>query len=295
MKGTVFNIQRFCLHDGPGIRTTVFLKGCPLRCRWCHNPAGLSPNIQVQFLEDKCVGCARCASTCKCHTLAGAEHILNRADCRKCFECIENCPSGALSMCGEVMTAEELFSAVMADKDFYETDGGVTFSGGEPLLQSDFVREVAELVRQAGYTVTVDTCGEVPWEAFQTVLPVTDLFLYDVKAMEPELHKSATGVDNLRIQENLRRLDGCNKDIWIRIPVIPTVNDTVEEMTKIAELLTTLSTVKRVTLMPYHSLGNHQYKALGYVYPFDASLSVSDEQIAAFTDIFRQHGLLVKQ
>lgn len=294
MRGTLFNIQRFCLHDGPGIRTTVFLKGCPLRCKWCHNPAGLSPNIQVQFLEDKCVGCAKCVSACDCHSLAGAEHILNRADCRKCFECVESCPSGALTVCGEVMTAEELFSVIMADKDFYEDDGGVTFSGGEPLLQADFVREVAELVRKEGYTVTVDTCGEVPWEAFETVMPVTDLFLYDIKAICPEIHKNATGVSNGRILENLHRLDAYGKDIWARIPVIPTVNAMAEEMTKIAELLESLSNIKRVTLIPYHSLGHHQYKALGYVYRFDTSLSVSDGQIAEFTEIFTERGFYVK-
>ncbi len=294
MKGTVFNVQRFCLHDGPGIRTTVFLKGCPLRCRWCHNPAGLSPQIQVQLLEDKCVGCGKCVSVCGFHEFLGAEHVINRDDCRRCFACVDSCPVGALSVCGEIMSAEELLSVVMADRDFYENDGGVTFSGGEPLLQADFVREVAGLVRKEGYTVTVDTCGEAPWEAFEAVLPVTDLFLYDVKAIDSEVHKNATGVGNSRILQNLHRLDGCNKDIWARIPVIPTVNATTEEMTKIAELLALLSNIKRVTLMPYHSLGHHQYKALGYIYPFDATLSVSDEQISEFTEIFTRRGLTVK-
>lgn len=288
MKGTIFNIQRFCLHDGPGIRTTVFMKGCPLRCRWCHNPAGLSPKIQLQLLMDRCLGCGKCASVCACHTWDEAEHKLDRVACRQCFACTEACPGGALTVCGEHVTTEELFAKVMADKDFYETDGGVTFSGGEPLLQADFVGKVAALVRQAGYTVAVDTCGEVPWEAFERVLPVTDIFLYDIKAVDTHIHQRATGVGNTRIMQNLRRLDACQKEIWVRVPVIPSVNDSAEEMTKIAELVESLSSVSRVTLMPYHSLGHHQYKALGYVYGFDTTLSVGDEQLAMLKNIFTQ-------
>ena len=207
--------------------------------------------------------------------------------------CAKACPSGALQVCGSEISVDELVAAVMADKDFYEDTGGVTFSGGEPLRQYPFVAEVAKAIKAAGYTVTVDTCGEVAWEAFEAVMPHTDLFLYDVKAVTPQIHRHATGVDNTRILQNLEKLDGCGKDLWIRVPVIPTINASIQEMTQIAKLVAGLRHVKRVTLMPYHSLGHEGYAALGYTYGFDATLAVSDEEMVRFTDIFLQHGLTV--
>ena len=167
MTGIIFNIQRFCLHDGPGIRTTVFMKGCPLRCLWCHNPEGLNQKIQLQYFKDKCIGCGRCRNECECHVFTEQSHQVLFDQCTLCEKCVAKCPSEAISICGQKMTPDELLVKILSDKDFYGTDGGVTFSGGEPLLQADFIVEAARAAKKNGLTVAVDTCGYVPWQSIK--------------------------------------------------------------------------------------------------------------------------------
>lgn len=272
MNGTVFDIQRFSVHDGPGIRTTVFMKGCPLRCRWCHNPEGLSMSQGLQFFKEKCIGCGRCGDRTR---LADAE----------------NCPSKALSVCGRVLSEKEVFTEILKDRNFYSSSGGVTFSGGECLLQSDFVASVLSLAKSENIHTAIDTCGYVPWESIEKTLEYCDLYLYDVKCVTSDTHKAFTGVPNSLIIENLKKLSHTGKEIWIRVPVIPGFNDAVDEMTLIADLVSSLSGIKQVTLMPYHSLGESKYKTLGLTYQFDSSQKVSEDKLSFFKKIFEDRSL----
>ena len=265
MKAIVFDVKRFAVHDGPGIRTTVFLKGCNLRCLWCHNPEGLSGESQIAYYAHKCIGCGECVRICPsgAHFVTENEHVFERALCTACGRCAEVCTADAIAYFGRRMTAAEVLSLVTEDKDFYESSGGgVTFSGGECMLQADFLREILRLCKENGIHTAVDTAGDVPWASFEKVLPYTDLFLYDVKAATESLHKEGTGVSNARILENLTRLSDTGAEIIVRVPVIGGYNDTEEEMTKIASVLRPLR-IKSVELLPYHAMGEHKYKAIG--------------------------------
>lgn len=271
MTGTVFDIQRFSVHDGPGIRTTVFMKGCPLRCRWCHNPEGLAPQPQAQFFEEECISCGRCGGL---HTPQSA----NR------------CPTGALKLVGRAYSPAALLDEVLKDRDFYGSEGGVTFSGGECLLQADFIRHMLELLKAEGISTAIDTCGAVSWEAFAKVLPLCDTFLYDVKCANDCLHREYTGSGNHLILENLKKLSDANADIRVRIPVIPDVNDSQEEMAAIGALLRPLS-LHSVTLIPYHTLGKSKYKTLGLTPGYNTVKSVTEEQLRNLGAILEALGL----
>lgn len=267
MTGTVFDIQRFSVHDGPGIRTTVFMKGCPLRCRWCHNPEGLKKEIQVQFFKNECIGCGKCEG----------RHTLENTDI---------CPSGALVKCGRETDEKELLSEVLKDRSFYRDSGGVTFSGGECLMQADFVAEMLGLIKNEGLHTAVDTCGCVPPESIMKTVENCDLYLYDIKCVDRETHIRYTGADNRIILENLRMLSETGKRIWIRTPVIPGFNDSYEEITKIAETVRSLKGIEKVTLMPYHTLGKSKYETLGYSPAYETDRQIGKEELNGFRRIF---------
>lgn len=275
MKGVIFDIQRFSVHDGPGIRTTVFMKGCSLRCGWCHNPEGLRIEPQVQFFREHCIGCGRC----------GGERELQN---------VSQCPAGALKRVGEAYTPEQLLDEVLADLDFYGSDGGVTFSGGECLLQADFVGHMLQALKNRGVTTAVDTCGNVPWENIEKALPYCDTWLYDIKCADSENHRRYTGSRNERILENLEKLGRTGANIWIRVPVIPDFNDNLEEMKRIAAIASSVSGVSRVTLMPYHTLGKSKYATLGIVPGYDTDKTVSQSKLAEFKAVFADKGLEVE-
>lgn len=242
--GNIFNIQHFSIGDGPGIRTTVFFKGCNLRCAWCHNPESQSAKAEWMFYKEKCTGCGRCAA-------------LTEKDTD--FVCFQD----ARQICGKKYTADEILSEVIKDKSFYENSGGgATFSGGECLLQIEFLTEILKACKENGIHTAVDTAGHVPYETIEKILPYTDLFLYDVKCYDSEKHKQYTGVGNELILENLRRLLNTGVPVWVRIPIIPTVNDTVEEMQNIKLLLDSYGAPETVELLPYHAIGEHKYDAL---------------------------------
>ena len=241
-KAIIFDIQRNSFVDGPGIRTTVFFKGCNLRCKWCHNPESQSLKPQIMFCADKCTGCGRCRGI----TAADSDFI--------CF-------NDAKKICGREYTVDEVFAEVVKDRTFYENSGGgVTFSGGECMMQVDFLCEVLKKCKESGIHTAVDTAGNVPWEQFEKILPFTDLFLYDVKAFSEELHKDGTGVSNKLILENLKRLSG-RAEIIIRVPIIGGYNNNIDGLKDIAEFLKGIE-FSKVELLPYHSLGEHKYDAL---------------------------------
>ncbi len=274
MNGVIFDVQRFSVHDGPGIRTTVFMKGCSLRCRWCHNPEGLSPEPQLRYDRDRCIGCGRCGTRGK---LTDAE----------------GCPGDGLKICGSVVSEEEIAAEIAKDRAYYGDTGGVTFSGGECLLQADFVAAVLARVKAMGLHCAIDTAGFVPWSAIEKTLDGCDLYLYDVKCMDPARHKEYTGADNTRILANLKRLAGRGKEIWIRVPVIPGFNDTEREMTAIADLVQGIPAVTQVTLMPYHSLGVSKYRTLGLPEPFQPPRRITDQEMDAFRRIFVERNMNV--
>jgi len=262
MKGLVFDIQRCSVHDGPGIRTTVFFKGCNLRCLWCHNPESVNPFPELQKYPDKCIGCGQCIKACK------YEAVGNRQKCINCVECAEACFSRARILAGKYMELEEVLEIAERDKSFYmESKGGVTFSGGEPLLQKDFLREILKESKHGGLHTAVDTAGNVPWESIEEILPYTDLFLYDLKVMDESKHKEATGVSNKRILKNLKELGNRTTEIIIRIPVIPGINNSLKNMEETLDFIKDLKSIKSVELLPFHKLGESKYESLGIEYP----------------------------
>ena len=260
MNGLIFDIQRNSFVDGPGIRTTVFFKGCNLRCAWCHNPESQSALGEILFYKNKCTGCGRCA-----HVTAEDEDFI-------CF-------NDAKSICGKHTSLIDVLREVSRDKLFYASSGGgVTFSGGECMLQIDFLEKLMRECKLLGIHTAVDTAGHVPFEYFERIMPYTDMFLYDVKCIDSQKHKQFTGVSNELILENLEKLLRGGSRVWVRIPVIAEVNGTEEEMTKIRKFLETLGYPERVELLEYHALGNHKYAAMGKQPPMFSAPTEQDMQ-----------------
>lgn len=262
-QGTIFDIQPFSVYDGPGIRTTVFLKGCNLRCKWCHNPESWEMQPQLRFYPEKCMQCGACFQLCPsgAHRQAGNEHLLQRDACNACGICAETCYCGALQISGTQMTANNVFQRILADREYFSrSKGGVTFSGGEPLLQPVFLKALLAACKKAGIHTAVDTAGCVPYSHFEQLLPVTDLFLFDIKAADTRVHQLLTGAPNELILENLEKLTQAGKRVIVRIPCIKGAN--LDEMQGIAAKLAGLP-VSRVELLAYHKLGESKMEALG--------------------------------
>lgn len=264
--GRVFDIQRFSIHDGPGIRTTVFLKGCPLACRWCHNPEGISPDIQLSFLPERCVGCGACLKACPraAHLMEAGIHRLDRTRCRACGACAASCPAEALAIVGRDMTVRDVLREVLEDKPFYETSGGgLTVSGGEPMRQADFTEALLAEARASGLHTCLETSGFADGDRIRRLLPLVDLFLYDVKHTDAALHRAATGVPNGPILRNLRALHDAGARIRIRVPFIPGANDGEGNLEGLRALVRSLPRLDGVDLMPYHRLGAGKRARLG--------------------------------
>ncbi len=263
-KAVISDIKRFAVHDGNGIRTTVFLKGCPLKCVWCHNPEGISFQPQIAYYEHKCVGCGKCVKICppKAHEIKNSVHIFTRNLCIECGQCEEVCLGNALKLYGKEFTVSELMPLLLEDRDFYDhSGGGVTLSGGECLAQADFCSELLKELKKEAVSTAVDTCGFVAREALDKVMPYTDVFLYDIKAIDEDVHIKCTGQPNTVILENLKYLDRKNCKIEIRIPYVPGWND--NQIGKIADFLSKLKNIIRVRVLPYHNYAASKYEALG--------------------------------
>jgi len=263
MFGTVFNIQRFSIDDGEGIRTTVFLKGCPLRCIWCHNPESWSSDTEIFFYPESCIGCGACIDACKngCHIFDNI-HIFDRTHCFACGKCADVCPTAALKRVGQSMTVEEVMDIVRRDKAYYSKDGGMTLSGGEPLFQWLFSASLAKTARNEGINVTVETCGYATTEAFNLIIPYVNCFLFDIKATT-SYHKELTGVENGKILDNLSYLQENNSVVFLRCPIVPGCNDIEEHYEYIASLAKKHSCIKEIDLIPYHPLGITKSGQLG--------------------------------
>ena len=298
--GHIFDIQRFSIHDGPGIRTTVFFAGCNLRCFWCHNPESLKKEPQLQFFPVKCIGCGACRSICKRGVHAAAadgSRALLRELCAGCGECAKECCAQALAMSTREESAEEVIEVVLKDKPFYRENGGVTFSGGEPLLQIEFLQSLLRLAKSHGLNTTVDTAGNVPFERFESILPSVDLWLFDVKCADEEEHMKATGSSNRLILENLEKLCETGANVEIRIPTIPGVNASIEAMSEICGRIRAFAGENPkvgVELLPFHRLGGGKYEALGMSYKATELVPPSKEDLAIYRRIFEQGNIRVK-
>jgi len=258
VQGWVFDIQKFSIHDGPGIRTTVFLKGCPMRCAWCHNPEGIDRSPVLSFLPSKCIGCGYCFRACPrgAHRMEGERHVLDRAACRVCGACARECYAGALELIGRQVTVDEALAEVLSDRPFYETSGGgMTLSGGEPLYQIDFTEALLAAAKAEGVHCCMETSGYADWSCFRRVLPHVDLFLYDVKDADDARHRANTGVPLGPIRDNLRRLHDAGRPVLVRVPLVPGYNAFDDCLAGLAEMLAALPRLQGVELMPYHRLG----------------------------------------
>lgn len=288
----VAEIKRLTLHDGPGLRTTVFLKGCPLQCRWCHNPELISGAPRLLFHESLCSLCKECVRVCPAgvHSFAGCQHDIAREHCTVCGKCVEGCLQGALTVCGVEQTAEKVYETVRQDELFYRTSGGgVTVSGGEPLLCPEFVERLFTLAKRDGVSTALDTCGHVPFAAFSKVLPVTDLILYDLKGMDAALHKANTGSDNRLILENLARLGHTAVPLEIRMPVVPGLNDAEGEFGQAGAFLAKLPNLAKVKLLAYHSLAHGKYRAADIPDTMPDAEPPSPRQMEKLRGILRQY------
>ena len=294
LSGRVFNIQRYSLHDGPGIRTTVFLKGCPLRCWWCHNPESQDPRADIVYVNGRCVRCGGCGTACPLHNPVFDRTTDPDADrCIRCGQCVDACPTEARQLLGRETSLEQLFRELIRDEVFWdESGGGVTISGGEPLVQGEFVLELLQALKGRGIHTTVDTSGFVPRETLLATAPFTDLDLYDIKLIDARLHELYTGVPNRLILDNLAALAQIHNNLWIRVPVIPGINDAPEELAAIARLARSLPSVKQVNLLPYHNTACHKFGRLGQTYRLPDVKTPGEADMQAAARPFAELGLL---
>ena len=293
LTGFVFNIQRFSIHDGPGIRTTVFLSGCPLRCFWCHNPEGYKRQPQVQFFPELCILCGECLTICQqqAHKIDGELHTYDRTRCARCGECIAACCAEALQFTAQEFSVPQVMEEVLRDQAFYDTsDGGMTLSGGDPLLQRQFSRAVLEESQRAGVHTAIETSAHCRWDDLEELLPWVDLVMMDIKHLDEDKHIKATGVSNQLILSNAQKLADTDIPLIFRIPVIPTVNDIPDEIGEIAKFISSLRDQNiSLELLPFHQLAGDKYRSLDLEYAARQLESPTKEQMRVLLDSAHQY------
>lgn len=295
MEGLITNIQKCSVHDGPGIRTTVFLKGCPLKCRWCHNPETQSYNMEIMHNAEKCTLCKTCISKCSVDAISFDDALISYdpGKCTVCENCVDFCPNSCIEITGKRISPRELFSHIEKDRPFYEeSGGGVTFSGGEAMTQIDFLHDAIRLCSKSQIQVAVDTCGHAPSENFERIAGLTDIFLYDIKHMDSSMHREYTGVSNELILDNLRLISKLGCKVQLRIPLIEGFNTDYKNIIETAVFAKGLG-ITDVSLLPYHSTGNYKYSRLGMgeALRFEKP---GDEKLQNIKAIFKESGLNAK-
>jgi pyruvate formate lyase activating enzyme len=293
--GLVFDVQKYSLHDGPGIRTTVFIKGCPLACRWCSNPESQSPKQEIMTYDIRCIGCGKCAEVCSTGaiTFTEAGREIDWEKCDECLECARVCPARGIECVGNYMTVDEVVAKVEQDRIFYDNSGGgMTASGGEPLVQWEFVSSVLERCREKGIHTALDTTGMAPWKNLEQVIEHTDLVLFDVKHMDSAIHKVGTGVGNETILENARKA-AKKATTWVRIPLIPGFNISESNLTRTARFAIEIG-AEKVSLLPYHNLGSSKYPKLGKTYSMEDTPLLDEEKVEEIKSWLEAMGLRVE-
>lgn len=292
-KGLIFNIQKFSIHDGPGIRTTIFLKGCPLRCKWCANPESQSANVQILWDQKKCVHCLQCVKSCMHQAIScreGEIHI-DEALCQGCLNCVSTCLQSALSNEGETKEIEEIVRIALQDRDFYEeSGGGITISGGEGMSQPDFLKELVKELKKHNLHLAIETTGYIPKETFHKLAPLFDLLLFDVKHYDTNRHFEGTGVHNEQIINNLKWAFHQGLEILPRIPVIPSFNDSIQDAAGLASLLTEIG-LKKVQLLPFHQFGERKYEMMHKEYAYKNVKALQKEDLTEYQNEFIKKGL----
>jgi len=293
--GTIFDIKCYAINDGPGIRTAVFFKGCPLRCSWCHNPEGQELRPQMMFRANRCQGFKDCLQACPQEAISWVDgSITNWEACDGCGKCAEVCVTGGREMVGRVVEVQDLMAEIERDMVFYnQSGGGVTFTGGEPLMQREFLRTLLACCKTSGIHTTVDTSGYATWEGLESIYPLTDLFLYDLKFADETRHRQYTSVSNNLILENLQKLSARKANILVRIPLIPGINDDDENIHSSATFLKRLPYLAGVELMPYHEIGLAKYQALGMKYQLEGTRPAKREKIEEVEQILAGYNLPV--
>ena len=296
-RGWIFDMKRFAVHDGPGVRTTVFLKGCSLHCTWCHNPEAINPKPEVLVHPERCIGCGTCFEVCPngAHNVAETgERRYDRNLCEVCGRCVEACYAEALVMAGRKVSVDDVMSVVREDVAFYETSGGgVTLSGGEPLVQGEFATAVLRQCKAEGFHTALDTCGQANWGVIKKVLPYVDLVLYDLKHNSPRQHKKYTGTSNQRILGNLRRICDYGVPVEVRMLIVPTINDSRKVIESAAEFLSPLDNITAIRLLAYHRLAGSKYQSLGLENSMPDVPSPDTSQMQQIASWLTRHGLNV--
>lgn len=294
--GIVMNIQKYSIHDGPGIRTTVFLKGCPLNCWWCHNPESQKSNPEIMFFKEKCKSCGLCLKMCpqKAIEFVDGYPVTNEGKCNLCGKCTDFCTSNAREIIGKEMTVKDLMKEIIKDEAFYdESNGGVTFSGGEPLMHADYLNDILRACKNRGIHTTIDTSGYTDWSQFEKIIDNTDLFLFDIKHMDNEKHFKYMGVGNTVILENLKKLSERGSNIYIRMPIIAGVNDDDKNIDAAVDFISKLNII-HVNLLPYHKMGMDKYVRLNKKYKLSGLEKPSDEVMDKIADKFKKAGIKTK-
>lgn len=293
--GIIFNIQKFCIHDGDGIRTCVFLKGCPLRCIWCHNSESFEKTPSLSFDKAKCSSCGRCLAVCSARSIVNGILKIDHEKCIRCGRCAEVCLNDANEIIGKEMTAREVLNEVIKDKMFYDTSGGgLTVTGGEPSYQANFTLELLRLAKDTGISLAIETCGIGSRDFYKYAADLGTTFLYDIKCIDPERHRKLTGVDNFHIMSNLHYLLNRGADIIIRLPLIPDCNDSDEDISVLPDFLNkNKGRYRYAEIMPYHALGIGKSEKTGTIVPYVHDCA-SDSEISRWCSLFASHGTDVK-